>query len=132
MGMTFQHAALAVVLSVATGELLKVVRQLIKKERIKAFGLGGFVSTHSAAVSSLILAVYFETGLSILLLACAVFGAIVLRDAYGVRWEVSRHSVALNKLTGSEQFSRAGHQKKEVLLGVGLGLLVTGIIYWLF
>ena len=68
--MTVNQAVIAVILAVSIGEGLKVARQLLRNEKLKAFPLGGFVSTHSAAVSSLFLAVYLETGLSLLLLVC--------------------------------------------------------------
>jgi acid phosphatase family membrane protein YuiD len=129
--MTLHEATASVLLSVGIGEALKLGRQLLRKEPVLIFPLGGFVSSHSAAVSSLFLATYFEMGFSLLLLICAVFGAIVLRDAFGIRWQVSRHSLALNKLTRSKDFHITGHQKAEVFIGIALGVVVTLLVYWI-
>lgn len=98
---------------------------------VKFFTLGGMPSVHAAIVASLFLSVYFETGLSLLLLVTGVFGCLVLRDAWGVRWEVSKHSIALNKLTMSEEYRRTGHTKLEVLAGALFGFAVALIVYLL-
>lgn len=95
----------------------------------KFFTLGGMPSVHAAIVASLFLSVYFETGLTLLLLVTGVFGCLVLRDAWGVRWEVSKHSIALNKLTNSEEYRIAGHRKFEVLAGALFGFLIALIVY---
>ena len=125
----FWQAALAVIVSVLAGELIKTITQIVRREEVHLFQLGGMPSTHSAAVAALVLSVYAEDGLSTLFLVTFVFGWIVLRDAYGVRYEVTRHSKALNKLLKTTEYQRTGHTVLEVIAGVILGLVVTGIVY---
>jgi uncharacterized protein len=122
-------AVLSVLLALGIGETIKILVSLARKEPIIIFGMGGMPSTHSAAVAALFLSVYYETGTSLYLLITAVFGTIVIRDAYGLRWEVSKHSFALNRLLRKEEFFRVGHQKLEVLAGIALGLIVAYAVY---
>jgi acid phosphatase family membrane protein YuiD len=123
------QAVISVVLSVLLGEGIKTLLQVIKKEEVHVFQLGGMPSTHSAAVSSLALATYYEEGFTILVLACVVFGWIVVRDAYGVRWEVTKHSHMLNKLAKTKEYKVAGHTLLQVIAGIILGVLVTLVVY---
>ena len=126
-----RQAIISVLAALLIGELIKVIMQLVNNEPIKVFGMGGMPSTHAASVTALVLATYFETGISLTLLICCVFGIIVIRDAYSLRWEVSRHSQALNKFLKTKSFLRVGHKSLEVFAGVVLGLIVTAIVYWL-
>jgi len=124
------QAIIAVIASVLIGELTKTLLQVVRKEDVHLFQLGGMPSSHSAAVSSLVLATYLEEGsITILVLACVVFGWIVLTDAYGVRWEVTRHSNALNTMLKTKDYKRTGHTRKQVIAGVILGILVTMVVY---
>jgi len=124
-----QQEILAVVLSVLLANILKAIIHAWNGEAVRMFHLGGMPSAHSATVSSLFFVVYYETGASLFLLIVAVFGWLVIRDAFGVRWEVSKHSIALNKLVKKEEFGVAGHTKLEVLAGVLLGFVVTVVVY---
>jgi acid phosphatase family membrane protein YuiD len=123
------QAILSVVLAFVIGEMIKWALQAMHHEPIEVFTLGGMPSTHTSSVVALILAVWFETGFSLLLLITAVFGIIVIRDAYGLRWEVTRHSHALNELLKQKTFIRVGHKSLEVVAGIVLGVAVTLAVY---
>lgn len=129
--MTFNQAAFAVAISVLVAFLVKGVISWYRGEGFHPFGLGGMPSSHGNAVAAVLVVVYLETGLSVLLIIAAVFGVLFLRDAYGVRWEVTRHSLALNKLMKSKQYVRTGHTRAEVIVGFALGLAVTWVSYLL-
>ena len=75
---------------------------------------------------------FFEQGLSLLLLVCGVIAGIVIRDAIGIRGEVSRHSLALNKQLRISDFKDIGHAYWDVAVGVLLGIVMTLIAYWIF
>ncbi len=127
---SMSYAIISVIISVALCEAIKIGNSLYKKERVKPFKMGGIPSMHSASVTALSVSIYLEQGFSLLLLACVVFGWVVIRDACGVRWEISKHSKALNKLTNSSKYAHTiGHKKMEVIAGVLLGLVVTLIVY---
>jgi acid phosphatase family membrane protein YuiD len=123
------EAVTSVVIAVLLGEMLKVLFQAANHEPIRPFHLGGMPSTHAAAVAGLCTGALAETGPSMLLLACVVFGWIVARDAYGVRWEVTKHSFALNSKLKTREFEATGHTRDQVLAGVCLGILVTVLVY---
>ena len=107
----------------------KLIVQRLRGEPATFFTLGGMPSVHAAIVGSLFMSVYFETGLSLLLLVVGVFGGVVFRDAWGVRWEVTRHSRALNKLLATEEYERTGHTKLEAAAGAIFGFAVAVLMY---
>ena len=86
-------------------------------------------SVHSAIVGSLFLSVYFETGISLTLLIVGVFGSVVYRDAWGVRWEVTKHSKALNKLLKTKEYERTGHTRLEAMIGIIIGFVIATLAY---
>ena len=120
------RAYLAVGIAFVLSGILKVITS---RGAWRPFSLGGMPSTHSALVSSLAAAAWFETGFSVLFLACLIFSAIVVRDAFGVRLEVTRHSEALNRLVKKGGYRRTGHTAMEAAAGVGLGVVVTALVY---
>ncbi len=130
--MAFIHAAASVVIASLLCFLLKGLSAWWRGEGFRPFGLGGMPSAHATAVSALATATFIESGWSILFLAVAVFAILFLRDAYGVRWEVTKHSEVLNTLTRSKRYVRVGHKRLEVVAGVVLGVVVTLLTYLLF
>jgi acid phosphatase family membrane protein YuiD len=122
-------AVLTVITAILLSSIIKTIIEAYMGRAWRWDRLGGMPSTHCAGVTALFFAVYFESGISLLLLVCGVFAWIVIRDAYGVRWEVTRHSVALNKLLKTKEFDRTGHKRIEVAAGVLLGLVVTLVSY---
>jgi acid phosphatase family membrane protein YuiD len=125
------QAILSVFLTTLIGELLKMLLAYVRGTSIRLMQLGGMPSMHTGAVASLMLSVYFETGISMLLVITVVFGLIVIRDATGLRWEMSLHSIALNKLTKRKEHAIVGHTFYEALAGFALGVSVTLIVYFL-
>lgn len=119
-------AVISVGLAFVLSDLIKII---LSRGKWRPFELGGMPSTHSAIVSSLVVSVWFETGFSLLFLLAAVFGMLVVRDACGVRWEVSRHSAVLNTLTKKNHFKVAGHTVIQALAGVVLGVVVATAVY---
>ena len=106
----------------------------------KWFSSGGMPSSHSAMVSALSTAVGLKEGwTSSIFCLSVVFSLIVLYDASGVRQQVGKHSVALNRLLsdsferGSFQFQEIkeflGHTPLEVAAGVCLGIAVAFTLY---
>jgi acid phosphatase family membrane protein YuiD len=102
---------------------------------------GGMPSAHSALVTSLTTAVGREIGFSSGLFAVsAVFAAIVMYDAAGLRQAVSVQARILNRMLDelftqhafSERRLREliGHTPLEVAAGCGLGLVV-GVVFTL-
>ena len=127
--MTLLRAILAVVAAGLISELFKFFWYYRSGKIYRLFSLGGMPSSHAALVGALFLVVYFEDGFGTTLLLAGVFGFIVLRDAFGVRWEVTRHSEALNKMTKSKGYLPAGHRFSEVVVGTLLGFLVAAVFY---
>ena len=129
--MTLLHAVASVAIASVLCFLLKGFSAWWRGEGFRPFGLGGMPSAHATAVGALTMAVLIEDGWSILLLAVAVFSILFVRDACGVRWEVTKHSEALNTLTRSKRYVRTGHTRLEAALGVVLGVVVTLLTYFL-
>ena len=125
------RALISVIAAWLLAGAIKLVLQYKRGEPVTLFMLGGMPSVHTAIVGALFISVFFETGLSLLLLVVGVFAGVVYRDAWGVRWEVTKHSNALNKLLVTKEYQRAGHTKLEAALGGISGFLVATIVYLL-
>lgn len=107
----------------------------------KIFGYGGMPSSHAAFVSALTLAIaFFDTWKSPIFVVSLVFSILVLRDALGLRQEISRQAQFLEKLVEDLPVAREklpklnqrmGHSFWEILGGVILGFLVVLALSWL-
>jgi uncharacterized protein len=100
------------------------------------FDTGGMPSGHTALTTALTVAIGFETGPSILFIACAVFTIIVIRDSYGVRKSVSDQADLLNALLSEMKvYKKAkivlGHTPLQVAAGFLLGLIIGFSFYLL-
>ncbi len=131
----------------AFAQFLKVPIQYILTRKLH-FGLwfssGGMPSSHSALVTSEMLAIGLFYGFDSPLFALAVaISMIVVYDAAGVRREAGRHAERINILIGElfsgrpisdEQLKEViGHTPAQVLAGVllGLGTALLLYLYWL-
>lgn len=116
----------------------KLVVELARTHRVDfryLVSTGGMPSAHSALVTSLATAVGREAGLTSPLFAmAAVFAAVVMYDAAGVRQAVSIQARILNRMLDelftqhafSERRLREllGHTRLEVAVGFFIGLAV--------
>ncbi len=115
-----------------------IVRKKVRFERL--YGSGGMPSSHTAFVSSLVMAVARVEGVTSTYFALAfAFAAVVIYDAMGVRRQAGEHARVLNKIIDSEDYLRSevddeedyelkellGHTPLEVLGGVMVGILVS-------
>lgn len=96
------------------------------------FQQGGFPSSHSAFVMSLLIIVGRKTGMdSVEFAIAAVFAAIVWYDAMGVRAMLGEQARVLNLLQHFHRLKETlGHSFLEVLAGIGFGAVVTMIGIW--
>lgn len=103
---------------------------------INVFGkYGGMPSTHTAYVTSLGVLLILKDGIESTAFAIwFLFSVIVIRNALGLRQEVSRHSVAIESVakktnTPTPKLThRIGHKPIEVVAGFLFGLIVTLVI----
>lgn len=93
---------------------------------------GGMPSSHTAYVSSLGLLIFLKDGLESTGFAIwLLFSIIVIRNALGLRQEVSRHSTAIESIASKTKSTipalthRMGHRPIEVMVGALFGLIVT-------
>lgn len=117
-------------------ECAKLMIASIKKGEIDYdafFASGGFPSTHSAFVTSLLIIVWRKMGVeSVEFAIVAVFAAVVWYDAMGSRRAIGMQAEALNKLIHKKRFrTRIGHSFKEVVGGIVFGAVVTWVGIWL-
>lgn len=107
------------------------------------FASGGMPSVHSATVTSLATVALIDGGVSSPLFGVAgVFAAIVIYDSLGVRRAAGEQAKVLNVLISDLSSSGAvkvpgkyghlrevlGHRPLEVLIGMILGLFLTGVV----
>ncbi|MBD3336130.1 MAG: divergent PAP2 family protein [Candidatus Eisenbacteria bacterium] len=130
----------AVLGNLAAG-VLKVLFALVMERRFQPLRIletGGMPSTHAATVVALATAVAFVHGLQSTFFAlAAIFGAVVIYDAMGIRRAAGRHAELLNELVRelesvvSEGFrpeglkTLLGHTSSQVLVGGIVGLVVA-------
>jgi uncharacterized protein len=124
-------------------QTIKLIIALVRNHRVDfryLVSAGGMPSAHSALVTALATAVGREQGFNSALFAvAAIFAAVVMYDAAGVRQAVSVQARILNRMMDeiftqhafSERrlFELLGHTRLEVfvgfLLGFAVGVLVT-------
>ena len=107
------------------------------------FASGGMPSVHSATVTSLATVALIEGGVSSPLFGIAgVFAAIVIYDSLGVRRAAGEQAKVLNVLISDLSSSGAvkvpgkyghlrevlGHRPLEVLIGMIVGVFLTGVV----
>jgi uncharacterized protein len=116
--------------------VLKFIINSIKTRQI-AFGLigyGGLPSNHSAIVSSTATLIALKEGISHSAFGVAMTLAfIVMLDANGLRRQVGKHAVAINKLvTGASDHptlpERMGHTRLEIASGIAVGIAVAATV----
>lgn len=106
----------------------KWIIDLFKHKKINWLENGGMPSTHTAVITSLTLSIYLLEGFSNLFYVVLVLSIIIINDALNVRWEASKHSLELNKITKSNKFKIVGHKPLEVLIGLIIGIIIPLII----
>jgi len=93
------------------------------------FASGGMPSSHSAAVSALCTASFFEYGIgSFQFTVTFILALIVMRDAAGVRNQVGKQAKLLNQIC-EDNFSNlkelVGHTPFQVCVGSVLGIVIA-------
>jgi uncharacterized protein len=124
-------------------QILKVLISSLKQRRLDLALLlssGGMPSSHAALVCALATVVCLTDGVNSTTFAIAAFFAgIVMYDAAGVRWAVSRQARILNRMvdefySGKPHIEQhlielIGHTRIEVfagaIFGIGLALILT-------
>ena len=78
----------------------------------RLFGDGGMPSGHSATVTSLMIMVGYTSGFGSPLFALsAIFAAVVMHDAMGVRRETGKHAVSIKELADRSFMSEVSFRK---------------------
>lgn len=90
---------------------------------------GGMPSSHAALVCALAFSILLLQGVSTSFVIALVFALVVIRDAVGVRQEVSKHAQVINKRIRDAKLSEhEGHTGAQVIVGSMLGLLAAAIV----
>lgn len=145
-GLLSNFTFVAVVVSWLLAQLIKVGIYRIQEGKWNIwhfFEAGGMPSAHSAAVTSLTLAVALTLGWdSALFTICLVFALIVMYDATGVRRAAGKQAEILNKIvddiysTGKVEVEKLkeilGHDPIEVFAGATLAVAVTLFVYYVY
>ncbi len=112
-------------------ETVKIVSEGIQTGKWSEgfFRPGGFPSTHSAFVMSLLIVIWHKLGLESTEFAIAfVFAGIVWYDAMHSRREIGEQAKILNKLQKKIHLpERVGHSMIEVIGGIVFGATVTWV-----
>ncbi|MBC9784272.1 divergent PAP2 family protein [Heliobacterium chlorum] len=124
--------------AVLLAQVIKFINESIQNGRFlwtRFFEPGGMPSSHTSLVVSLLSGVAFRNGIfSDLFAVSAVFSAVVIFDAMGVRRSAGEHAKTLNQLLQIFRFRRSdvmplkerlGHSPLEVSAGAILGFLVA-------
>ena len=96
-------------------------------------GYGGFPSTHTTILSSVVFLTGFKEGFATPLFSLGMGALLILViDAHGLRRRVGEHAEVLNKLQDKTVLrERMGHSWFEILGGMVVGLLLAcGCCAW--
>lgn len=124
---------------------LKILIALVRDHKFLPglfFDSGGMPSSHSSTVMALVVTVgYMEGVASVSFGIAAVFAAITMSDAAGVRRAAGEQAKVLNEIVDLLEHRRAvpgeklkellGHTPVQVIAGAALGFLVAVLVHWL-
>ena len=131
-----------------TAQILKMFTRGFKQKKLDIpnilFGTGGMPSSHTAAVMSMAVATAIVFSPASFEFAIAgVLAMIVMRDAMGVRREVSKQAAIINKLVidvinaeNEEKREKrlkelVGHTPLQVWAGCGVGIIVPLLLQFI-
>jgi len=130
---------IAIVLSGASSQILKILIQTIKNKRRfhwkDLFTTGNMPSVHTALVTSLAFSIYLNENFSNLFWAVLVFSIIVVVDAMGVRRTAGEEGKTINRLIKASRLKvkavhyAIGHTPLQVLAGAAIGILSAYISF---
>lgn len=135
--LVYKYALIPMVAWFVAGTLKFIVNYIrFSGQAVKLIGNGGFPSTHTTVISSIVFLIGLGEGLSspIFGLGVAVF-MITIIDAMGLRRAVGKQAGAINRylmVQGEEQSllrERQGHKPVEVLGGLVLGFLLACLFH---
>lgn len=135
-------------LSWLTAQVLKTIINFVFTKKFKAerlIGAGGMPSSHTALVVSTAVATAKECGTSSPIFAlAALFAAVVMYDAMGVRYAAGEQAKVINQLVDEwldtmkfdqekiphfkELKEMLGHTPIEVIGGIIVGIVVSSIV----
>ena len=135
-------------LSWLTAQVLKTIINFVFTKKFKAerlIGAGGMPSSHTALVVSTAIATAKECGTSSPIFAlAALFAAVVMYDAMGVRYAAGEQAKVINQLVDEwldtmkfdqekiphfkELKEMLGHTPIEVIGGIIVGVVVSSIV----
>lgn len=154
--MLFNFSLEVAFISMVLAQILKPLLLFLSEKKWQPslfFSTGGMPSSHSAFVSSLMLAIALTEGINSPLFAISfVLAGVVVHDSVGIRREAGKQANVLNQMRGDlldikralkgeegekkEVFQHLkellGHEPLEALFGVFLGLLITLVCFVLF
>lgn len=125
-------------IAVITSQVLKLIIEAAKGnfKWSDLYEYGGMPSSHATTVAALVAQIYLVTKQMTPALAVAiVFSFFIIREAIGLRQQVSKISIVVNRLVENLpadkeiKFAplpeRLGHTAPQVLVGILLGVLVA-------
>ncbi|MDF2700727.1 MAG: Divergent family protein [Haloplasmataceae bacterium] len=154
--MFFNFPLFVAVIAMLIAQLIKLpLNYLINKEFTPSIVLstGGMPSSHSAFVTSLVIAVGMVEGVKSTYFAIAfVMAGVVIHDAMGIRREAGKHATVLNKMgedfkylfnavskkeydkeTYDKKFKELlGHEPSEAVGGILLGISIAIICFLVY
>ena len=154
--MLFNFPLEIAIMSMLIAQLIKLPVQYVMDKKWTPsiiFSTGGMPSSHSAFVTSLMLAFLLTEGVASPYFAISfVLAGVVIHDAIGVRREAGKHATVLNQMKeefdalvseitrGKERDDKVvetklkellGHEPIEAITGTLLGAVLTVIYYFL-
>lgn len=117
-------------------QLIKIVIEWAKGQPLDLrhpHRYGGMPSSHAAVVIGTTILVGILEGVGSTYFALTVLLAfLVIRDALGLRAELSKHGAAINHLMGNDdQSERVGHTVYEVIAGMLVGAILAPLLWWI-
>ncbi len=115
----------------------KYLLALVARHPVHFSDSGGMPSSHAAVVGSTVVVAGLSAGLASDIFGLAVvLAAIVLHDAYRVRWSVGEQAERLNQLLAQAKTGNTapvvvwrGHRIREVIVGLLLGVTLSWGLY---
>lgn len=134
-----EKTIISIVLAYITSQLIKYVVDRIKGNPVSIISFftrnAGMPSTHTSTTVALTASLFFNTGMSYLLILAGLFTLIVINDATHVRRETGEEAAIVNKLASKAKMKirnlseNVGHKPIEVFVGLIIGTFWALILY---
>lgn len=131
--MGWQYFALTIIITWIITVILKTITTGKPYNIKNGIQNGGMPSQHTATLASITTAIYLTEGPTQIFFLAIVLLSIIMVDATTIRYQQALHAQIINELLKKDKLKIIkGHTKKQVLIGLIIGILTATLTLTFF